>query len=86
MKHSSLGSFVTVRVWSRDVAAFNSKWPCAGIPERACWFQFDYRNGDLVDMSPHLYSDKFEGDGNALAALSHDAQAFASTVYPNLKR
>lgn len=70
-----------VEVSARDVADFNSKWPCAGIPERACWFEFDC-NGSLCDMSSHLVSDSFRGDGNALNALSQDAQKLISI--PNL--
>ena len=74
MKTRNLGSITEVRVSAREVSTFNSQWPCAGIPERACWFQFD-RN-DLCDLSPHLMGDRFDGDGNALNALSQDAQAY----------
>ena len=54
-----------------DVAAFNSQWPCSGIPERPIWFEFD-SNG-LVDLGP---GDTSEFDGPALLALSEDAQAY----------
>ncbi len=80
MKTKDIGSIVQVNVSAREIADFNSSWPCADIPERSAWFRFERRNGDLVDMSAHLYSDFFRGDGNALNALSQDAKAFAFPV------
>lgn len=71
------GCFYTVRVSANDVAAFNEQWPCSPIPEKRISFQFDKRNGDLVDIWPH--SSGFDGD--ALLALSHDAQAYGERVY-----
>lgn len=71
MKYIDNGCFHSVRVTRREVEAFKRSWPCSGLPERSFWFQFDKRNGDLVDLSPSEY------DGADLLALSQDAQAFA---------
>lgn len=74
MKAKHLGATIAVNLTARDVADFNRRWPCSDIPERRCWFEFANRNGDLVDMSPHL----MDFDGPALLALSQDAQRFAN--------
>lgn len=65
------GSSVIVRVSRQEVVAFNTRWPCSEIPERSVYFEFDKRNGDLLDMEP------FDMDGEAVRALSEDAQKFA---------
>jgi hypothetical protein len=67
------GSLFTVQVSRAEVEQFKDTWPCSGLPNRAIWFQFDKRNGDLVDMSPNM--EKY--DGPALVALSQDAQTWA---------
>lgn len=72
MKTYDNGCFYTVTCTRSDVAAFNSAWPCSPIPARAISFQFDKRNGDLVDIVP----DSSGFDGGALLALSQDAQAY----------
>lgn len=66
------GSFYTVTVSRAEVDAFKRQYPCSGLPSRALWFQFDKRNGDIVELSPG--SERF--DGPALLALSQDAQAY----------
>jgi hypothetical protein len=66
------GSFYTVTCSEHDVRDFKSTWPCSGLPTRSISFQFDKRNGDLVDIRP----DSQHFDGPALVALSQDAQAY----------
>lgn len=73
MRAHDNGSLYSCSVSARDVAAFNARWPCSPIPERAHWFQWDKRNGDLVDMTP----DTTAWDGTALLALIDDAQDYA---------
>jgi hypothetical protein len=72
MKVQDNGCFYSVTVSAFEVDNFNSRWPCSPIPRRSIWFQFDKRNGDLVDIRPGLSQDF---DGDALLALSQDAQA-----------
>ena len=65
------GCFYSVSVSADEVSAFKDQWPCSGLPDdTSLWFQFDKRNGDLVDLRPSNV------DGDALLALSHDAQAY----------
>lgn len=71
MKLIDNGCFYSVSVSRSEVISFKSKWPCSGLPDRAHWFQFDRRNGDLVDLTPNRH------DGPALLALSQDAQEWA---------
>ncbi len=59
-----------------EARAFNAQWPGAGIPKRNAWFQFEKRNGDLVDLHPCLCAPKFDGDECALNALSQTACKF----------
>lgn len=65
------GCFYTVLCSERDVQDFARQWPCFGNV-KSLWFQFDKRNGDLVDTN------QIEGeqDGSGVLALSHDAQAY----------
>ena len=65
------GCFFTVTCDEHDVRDFAAKWPCFGNV-RNYWFQFDKRNGDLVDTN---HKDG-ETDGGGIVALSHDAQAY----------
>jgi hypothetical protein len=65
------GAFFTVQVLRAEVDAFKRSYPCSGLPSRAITFEFDKRNGDLVDIRP----DSTQFDGPALVALSEDAQA-----------
>jgi hypothetical protein len=66
------GCYYSVSVSQVEVATFNRRWPCSSLPERSIAFQFDKRNGDLVDIWPD--SDKV--DGPEALALSQDAQAY----------
>jgi hypothetical protein len=77
MRYQDAGCFYTVSVSRVEVERFKARWPCSELPDKAISFQFDKRNGDLVDMWPYKYADQF--DGEAALALSHDAQAFAAT-------
>ncbi len=72
MKAFDNGCFYSVSVSAAEVENFKSTWPCSGLPGHAIWFQFDKRNGDLVDIKP----DSNNFDGPALLALSNDAQAY----------
>lgn len=69
-KHDK-GCFVGVTVSRREVKAFKDRWPCSTLPDRAIYFEFDTRNGDLVDLRPDNI------DGADVLALSQDAQDFA---------
>lgn len=71
MKKQLLGSVTNVKISAREVEDFKAQWPCSGLPSRAITFQFDNRNGDLIDMWPNNL------DGAACLALSQDAQKFA---------
>lgn len=68
MRHYDNGSFYTVTVSEREVDEFNRHWPCSTLSGRQM-FQFDKRNGDLVDREG-------EGDGPEAVALSQDAQNY----------
>lgn len=68
------GCFYSVSVSQAEVVAFKEQWPCSGLPDRGFWFQFDKRNGDLVDFEP------CNTDGEAVMALSQDAQAYGKRV------
>ena len=59
-----------VTVSARQVANFNDTWPCSPIPEEP--ITFHYQDTDLVDIESATPSELFDGD--ALAALSQDAQ------------
>ena len=74
-KFTDNGCFYTVRVSARGVEAFNDSWPCSRLPEKAISFQFDKRNGDLVNIRP----DSSRFDGPELVALSEDAQNWGAT-------
>ena len=75
MRFHDNGCFYSVTVTRAEVESFKDQWPCNGLPERAIWFQFDKRNGDLVDMRPSNLEER-GADGGAVLALSQDAQAF----------
>lgn len=72
MKYHNNGCFHSVTVSAAEVQAFKDHWPCSTLPDKAVWFQFDKRNGDLVDMKPDGM------DGTDVLALSQDAQQFAN--------
>ena len=75
MKYHDNGCFYSVTVTTAEVEAFKKQWPCNGLPSRLIWFQFDKRNGDLVDMRPYNLEDRGV-DGSAVLALCGDAQAY----------
>lgn len=64
------GCFFTVQLSRADVETWAESWPCFGICS-ALWFQFDKRNGDLVDMKQTAGADE-----SGVRALSDDAQAW----------
>lgn len=69
------GCFYSVQLSRDDVDNFKAQWSCNGMPSRAIWFQFDKRNGDLVDMKPSNW-EEHGADGGAMVALSQYAQAY----------
>ena len=71
------GAFYTVRVTGPTVHAWARRWPGFGsYPSSGFLFQFDKRNGDLVDLTTGKGGDTEKYDGSGLVALSHDAQEF----------
>ncbi len=70
------GCFYTVTVTAREVEAFRRVWPCSGLRSRPVTFQFDKRNGDLVDSNDA--DNHPNADGGAMVALSADAQAYGA--------
>jgi hypothetical protein len=77
MRYRDNGSLFSVNVSAQEVARFKNGYPCSGLPTKAFWFQFDKRNGDLVDVSPSNV------DGPAVLALSQDAQAYGLSKLSN---
>lgn len=71
MRARDNGCFYSVSVSEDDVRTFKAQWPCSGLPTRSIWFQFDKRNGNLVDLRCAVAV-----EGEALLALSQDAQAY----------
>lgn len=74
MRFYDNGCFYTVQCTSDDVAGFAAKWPCFG-PRNPIAFQFDKRNGDLVDV----LGDTANNDESGIRALSEDAQAYGKS-------
>ena len=75
MRYYDNGCFYSVSVSRDEVEAFKASWPCSHLPNKSVWFQFDKRNGDLVDMRPSNLEER-GADGSAVLALSQDAQAY----------
>ena len=70
------GVFYTVTVTSREISDFAAQWPCSGLAFKPVTFQFDKRNGDLVDSND---SDNHpNADGSALVSLSADAGKYGA--------
>ena len=69
MAHTAQQSYKVI-VSEEQVAVFNSTWPCSPIPEEQ--ITFSYQGTDLVDIESATPSELFDGD--ALVALSYDAQ------------
>jgi hypothetical protein len=70
------GSFYSVTVTRREIEAFAARWPCSGMrsPKRALTFQFEKKNGDLVDITGES-----EGyDQGAVSALADDAKKYGA--------
>jgi len=67
------GSFFMVSCSKNDVYCFASKWPCFGRI-KAYWFQFDKRNGDLVNTN-HCDG---QTSGGGIDALCNDAKAYGA--------
>lgn len=72
MRYFDNGCFYSVQVTRAEVEGFKDSWPCSTLPDRAITFQYDKRNGDLVDITP----DSADFDGPDLLALSQDAQSY----------
>lgn len=67
------GRFVKVMLSKHEVEAFKKTWPASGLPDAPIWFQFDTKNGDLVDMGSSRSLKSADSSG-ALLALAEDAQ------------
>ena len=70
------GCFYSCSVSAADVRAFKRTYACSGLPERSIWFQWDKRNGDLVDVRPNL--EDLGASGSAVLAICEDAQRYAT--------
>lgn len=73
MKCFDNGIFFTVVCSENDVSEFARQWPCFGNV-RSYWFQFDKRNGDLVDTN-HIDG---ETDDGGISALADDSKAYGA--------
>ena len=72
MKFYDKGSLFGVTVGKAEVHAWKRRWPASGLGDGPCYFEFNKRNGDLVDVKgPGAHS---WADGPGLVALSYDAQ------------
>ena len=82
--------YVTVLISRAEVENFKRGWPASHLPDKAIWFEFAKKNGDLVDYSPFRSRKQREAaDGSgALRALSEDAQNCAAAILklPSLRR
>ena len=73
------GTSYSVTVTSAEVISFAATWPCHGLDlDSEYVFQFDARNGDLVEVSAlrdgiRLDDVTEDEDGSALGALCDDA-------------
>jgi hypothetical protein len=70
-KVTDSGSFYTVAISAADVRDFADTWPCAGFSDNPVTFEFDRRNGDLMDSNDQEMHPN--ADGGAMVALSDDA-------------
>lgn len=73
MKTKNLGSIIQVNFSAKEIAFFNSTFPCSDIPERDCFFEFESKTGDLVDESEHLRGVE---NNSAISALCDEAKGF----------
>jgi hypothetical protein len=76
MRYHDNGAFYSVSVSAAELRDFAACWPCSGMrgASRGMAFQFDKRNGDLVDID----GERAGYDEGAVVALSEDAQRFAA--------
>ena len=74
------GSIYEVNIEACEVERFNASFPCSGIPEMDCFFQFEKKTGDLVDMSAHLSEVE---NSSAISALCEDARVYAENNKSN---
>ncbi len=65
------GCFYTVSYSALDAEEFSSKWPCSTVRGKGS-FQYDKRNGDLVDAT----GSASRKDGDDWLAFSHDCQKY----------
>jgi len=75
MKIKNLGSIDEVSFSAEEITLFNSSFPCSDIPERDCFFRFEKKTGDLVDMSEHLSGVE---NNSAISALCDEAKGFVA--------
>lgn len=73
MKTKDLGSIIEVSFSAKEVALFNSTFPCSGVPVCDVFFQFEKKTGDLIDESEHLREIE---NGAAISALCDEAWTF----------
>ena len=77
MKTKNLGSIIQVNFSAKEIALFNSSFPCSDIPERDCFFEFEIKTGDLVGTSEHLRGVE---NNSAISALCDEAKSFFEKV------
>ena len=77
MKTKNLGSIIQVNFSAKEIALFNSSFPCSDIPERDCFFEFEIETGDLVGTSEHLRGVE---NNSAISALCDEAKSFFEKV------
>lgn len=79
MRFFDQGSHYSVVVTEMDIDRFNDSWPASELRGlRGVTFQFEKRNGDLVDIE-YRNGDSEQWDGSALVALSEDAQKYGES-------
>lgn len=86
MRLFDLGEGFNVTVSEDDIDRFNDQWPASELRGlHGVTFQFDKRNGDLVDIW-YKNGDSERWDGSALSALSQDAQKYGESRLKKLKK
>jgi hypothetical protein len=78
------GCFYTVTFTASDVMEFARRWPCSNLRSRSVFFQFDKRNGDLVDTDSDTKQPA--ADQGAILAMSQDAQAYGRRRFATDKK
>lgn len=78
MRFYDKGRWYGVSFNETEISDFRRQWPASGLHGlRSIYFEFDKRNGDLVDLKANGKHDAGRFDGPALVALSEDAQKLA---------